>query len=72
MLVFWFNPQNKIPKVFWEFNAVIFFWGLGLGFLRGRGSIFWLVGGRGQRRKEDATTLNGFFKGGVEEVEDRT
>jgi len=44
---------------------MIFFWGLGLG-LRGKGSVLWLVRGRGRsyRGKEDATMLNGVFKGG--------
>ena len=44
---------------------MIFFWGLG--FLRGNGSILCCLEDEAKGGKEDATMLNGFFRGGVEE-----
>ena len=47
---------------------MIFFWGLGLGFLGVENLYFGWLEGEAKGGKEDVTTLNGFFKGGVEEV----
>ena len=46
---------------------MVFFWGLA--FLRGEDLYFGWLEEEAKRGKEDATMLNGFFKGGVEGVE---